>query len=114
MRLNPNDYVSHWTLTRLAHIRILQGRFEEALDWASKAYAVSPSNAVTHTMLVAANAFLGRLEEAARWAEALRKVTPETNFANIRRGHQMMRDQRQIEVVIEGLGLAGMAEEEAR
>ena len=114
VRLNPNDYVSHWTLTRLAHIRILQGRFEEALDWASRAYAVSPSNAVTHTMLVAANAFLGRLEEAARWAEALRKVTPETNFANIRRGHQMMRDQRQIEVVIEGLRLAGMPEEEAR
>ncbi|MER9313818.1 winged helix-turn-helix domain-containing protein [Mesorhizobium australicum] len=114
VRLNPNDYVSHWTLTRLAHIRILQGRFEEALDWASRAYAVSPSNAITHSMLVAANAFLGRLEEAARWAEALRKVSPETNFANIRRGHQMMRDQRQVEVVIEGLRLAGMPDDETR
>jgi tetratricopeptide (TPR) repeat protein len=114
VRLNPNDLASHWALTRLAHIRILQGRFEESLDWASRAYAVSPSNAVTHTMLAAANAFLGRREEAARWAEALRKVLPETNFANLRRGHQMMRDQRQIEVVIEGLRLAGMPEEEVR
>ncbi len=106
VRLNPNDHASHWTLTRMAHIRILQGRFEEALDWASRAYAVSPSNAITHSMLVAANAFLGRLDEAARWVEALRKVSPETSFANIRRGHQMMRDQRQVEVVIEGLRLA--------
>ena len=64
-------------------------------------------------MLVADNAFLGRLEEATRWADALRKVSPETTFANIRRGHQMMRDQRQVEVVIEGLRLAGMADEAA-
>ena len=89
-------------------------RMTEGLDWASRAYAVSPSNAVTHSMLAAANAFLGRLGEAARWAEALRKVSPETNFANIRRGHQMMRDQRQVEVVIEGVRLAGMPEDEAR
>lgn len=113
VRLNPNDYVSHWTLTRLAHIRIVQGRFEEALDWASRAYAASPSNALTHAILVAANAFLGRLEEAGRWAEALRKVSPETSFASIRRGNQMMRDQRQVEVLIEGLRLAGMPEDEA-
>ena len=73
---------------------------------------MSPSNAITHSMLVAANAFLGRLEEASRWAGALRKVSPETNFANIRRGNQMMRDQRQVEVVIEGLLLAGMREDE--
>jgi TolB-like protein/Tfp pilus assembly protein PilF len=110
VRLNPNDHVSHWSLTRLAHIRVLQGRFEDALDWASRAYAASPTNAITHQMLVAANAFLGRLGEATRWAEALRRVSPETTFGSIRRGHQMMRDQRHIEVVIEGLRLGGMQE----
>jgi TolB-like protein/Tfp pilus assembly protein PilF len=114
VRLNSNDHSGQWILTRMAHIRILQGRFEEALDWASRAYAVSPSNSITHSMLVAANAFLGRLEAAARWTEALLKGSPETNFASIRRGHQMVRDQRQIEVVIEGLRLAGMPEDEAR
>ena len=112
IRLNPNDLVIHWSLTRMAHIRILQGRFEEALDWASRAYAVSPTNAVNQTMLVAANAFLGRLDEAARWAGVLHRVSPETTFANIRRGHQTMRDPRQVEVVIEGLRLAGMREDE--
>jgi TolB-like protein/Tfp pilus assembly protein PilF len=113
LRLNPNDYSSQWALTRMAHIRLLQGRFEEALDWASRSYAVSPSNAITHSMLVAANAFLGRLEDAARWTEALHKMSPETTFASIRRGCQMMRDQRQVEVVIEGLRLGGMPEEDA-
>jgi adenylate cyclase len=113
LRLNPNDHSSQWALTRMAHIRLLQGRFEEALDWASRSYAVSPSNAITHSMLVAANAFLGRLEDAARWTKALRKVSPETTFASIRRGCQMMRDQRQVEVVIEGLRLGGMPENEA-
>jgi adenylate cyclase len=97
----------------MAHIRILEGRFEEALDWANRAYAVSPSNPITHSMLVTANAFLGRLEEAARWTQVLRKVSPESSFASIRRGHQMMRDPRQVEVVIEGLRLAGMPEDEA-
>jgi adenylate cyclase len=114
VRLNPNDYASHWTLTRMAHIRILQGRFEEALEWANRAYAVSPSNQINHSMLVAANAFLGRREDAARWTQALLKASPETNFASIRRGHQMVRDQRQIELVIEGLRLGGMPEDEAR
>lgn len=114
VQLNSNDYASQWILTRMAHIRILQGRFEEALDWASRAYAVSPSNPVTHSMLVAGNAFLGRLEAAARWREALVKVSPETSFASIRRGHRMVRDQRQIEIIIEALRLAGMAEHEPR
>ena len=95
----------------MAHIRILQGRFEEALDWASQSHSVSPSNAITHSMLAAANAFLGRRAEAARWVDALRKISPETTFASIRRGCQMMRDQRQVEVVIEGLRLAGMSED---
>ncbi len=65
-------------------------------------------------MLVAANAFLGRLDEASRWAEALRKVSPETSFASIRRGNRMMRDQRLVEAVIEGLRLAGLREGETR
>lgn len=41
------------------------GPFDEALNWASRAYAISPSNPITHSILVAANAFLGRLDEAA-------------------------------------------------
>jgi adenylate cyclase len=80
VRLNPNDHSGQWILTRMAHIRILQGRFEEALDWASRAYAVSPSNPITHSMLVAANSFLGRPEAAAHWTEALLKVSPETTL----------------------------------
>lgn len=113
LRLFPNDHSSQWALTRMAHIRILQGRFEEALDWASRANAVAPSNAIAHSMLVAANAFLGRLDSAARWVEVLRKISPETTFARIRRGHRMMRDPRQVEMVIEGLRLGGMPEDEA-
>jgi hypothetical protein len=74
---------------------------------------VAPSNAIAHSMLVAANAFLGRLDSAARWVEVLRKISPETTFARIRRGHRMMRDPRQVEMVIEGLRLGGMPEDEA-
>ena len=113
VRLNPNDHASHWALTRIAHIRLLQGRYEEALDWANRAHAASPNNATAYTMIIAANAFLGRLDEAARWTEALRRVSPETTLVSIRHGQRMMRDQRQVEVVIEGLRLGGMSEDEA-
>ena len=65
-------------------------------------------------MLVAANAFLARREEAARWARALMKASPEMTFASLRRGHQMFRDQRQIEVIIEGLRLGGTPGDESR
>lgn len=114
VRLNPNDHSGQWILTRMAHIRIMEGRFEEALEWASRSYAVSPSNPITHSMFVTANAFLGRLEEAGRWIDVLRKASPETSFASIRRGHQMIRDPRQVEVVIDGLRRAGMPEDEPR
>ena len=114
VRLNSNDHSGQWILTRMAHIRIMQARFEEALDWASRAYAVSPSNPINLSMLVAANVYLGRIEEGKRWTVALQTVSPETTFASIRRGHQMMRDPRQVEVVIEALRLAGMPEGEAR
>jgi adenylate cyclase len=108
--LNLNDHVSHWSLTRLAHIRIIQGNFEDALEWANRAYAASPTNAITHQMLIAANVSLGRLDDATRWTQALRTLSPESTFASIRLGHHMMRDQRHVEVVIDGLRLAGMPE----
>jgi hypothetical protein len=44
----------------------------------------------------------------------MRKASPETDFASIRRGHRMIRDQRQVEMVIEGLRLAGMPETAAK
>jgi TolB-like protein len=109
VRLNPNDHAGQWILTRLAHIRLIDGRYEEALEWASRAHAVAPANAVTHCMLIAANAYLGRQEDAERWVAALGKLSPETSFTSIRRGN-LVRDPHQNEVLIQGMMLAGMRE----
>jgi len=109
VRLNPNDHAGQWILTRMGHIRLLQGKFEEAADWANRAHAVAPSNEVAHLVLIAANGHLGRQSEAARWVAALYKLSPEISFSSIRRGN-LMRDPRQIEVLIEGMKRAGMVD----
>ncbi len=107
--LNASDFISHWLFTGMAHVRLAQGRFEDAAEWAARSQAVDPLNQVTHWMLVAANAHLGRMEEARRWARALHEIAPEVTQERVRRG-QSMKDPHRIDVVIEGLRMAGLPE----
>lgn len=109
MSFNTRDLGEHWNLGGMAHIRMVQGRFEEALDWATRSHAVNSQNHSVHWMLAAANAYLGRMDEAVRWREALQRLHPGVTLSRIQRG-QLLRDPRRIEVIVEGLRLAGLPE----
>ena len=50
--LNPNDIGTHWQLTGIAHIRMAQGRYEEALEVASRSLAVNSGYDATFWMLI--------------------------------------------------------------
>ncbi|MGR9167518.1 adenylate/guanylate cyclase domain-containing protein [Rhizobium leguminosarum] len=107
LRLNPNELGTHWQLTGMAHIRMAEGRYEEALDWAMRSQAVNSGYDANHWMLIAANAYLGHMDEARKHLAALESISPGVNLARIRRGQHAI-DPHRIEVLIEGMRMAGM------
>ena len=109
IRLNPNEFNAHWQLTGIAHIRMVEGRYEAALEAANRSLGINPGYDATYWMIIAANAYLGRMDEAHAALKKLQEISPEVSLARIRRG-QMARDPRRIDVLIEGMRLAGMPE----
>ena len=109
IRLNPNDIGTHWQLTGIAHIRIAQGRYEEALEVANRSLAVNSVYDATYWMLISANAYLGRMDDAHTHLAALQAISPGVSLARIRRG-QHSKDPQRIEVLIDGMRMAGMPE----
>jgi len=109
VELNPNDLGVHWELTGIAHIQIAQGRYEEALGFANRSLAANPGYDPTYWMLIAGNAYLGRMDAARVHVAGLQAISPGVTLSRIRRG-QHARDQQRIDVVIEGMRLAGLPE----
>jgi TolB-like protein/Tfp pilus assembly protein PilF len=109
LALNPNDFGTHWQLTGIAHIRMAQRRFEEAIEAAGKSLAINSGYDATYWMLIAANAYLGRMDEARRYRERLQDLSPGITLSRIRRG-QHAADADRIDVLIEGMRIAGLPE----
>jgi TolB-like protein len=107
--LRAGDLGAHFPLCLLAHVAILRGRHEEALDLAGQALARNPNFDPTLWMLVAASAHLGRMDTARHYLAMLRKLIPGVTVARIRAG-QPARDPARIEPVLAGLRLAGLPE----
>ncbi len=110
LRLDPNGFGTHWQMTGMAHIRMAEGRYAAALDWAVQSLAINPHYDPTHWMLIAANAHLGQLEEARRHVTGLLAITPKASLTRIRQGQQP-RDPHRLDVLIDGMRLAGLVEE---
>jgi adenylate cyclase len=107
--LNPNEFGTHWQLTGIAHIRMAQRRFEEAIEAAGKSLAINSGYDATYWMLIAANAHLGRMDEARRYRERLQVLSPGVSLSRIRRG-QHTADPDRIDVLIDGMRIAGLPE----
>ena len=110
LTLSPNEYRAHGQLTCVSHIRMAEGRYEEAIEWAQRSLAVSPHYTPTYWMLAAGNAHLGRLEEARDYARELLRLNPDLTITRLRIG-QHARDSRRVEVLFDGIRLAGIPEQ---
>ena len=109
LRLEPNGFGTHWQLTGMAHIRMAEGRYDDALDWALRSQAINAGYDATHWMLIAANAYLGHWDDAHKYVAALQKISPGVSLSRIRLGQKPL-DPHRIDVLIEGMRLAGLAE----
>jgi len=107
VRLSPGD--AFIGLTGIAHVQMALGNYEDALDFAQRSLARNPRFPATYWMLIAGNAHLGRLDEAKRVLAMLQKLVPGITLARIKQG-QHAKDPQRIDVLIEGMRLAGMPE----
>lgn len=108
-RLNALGTGAAMALTGIAHAHVALGENAEALAWAAKSYAITPSYDCCLWMLAAANAHLGRMDEARRFCAELRVLAPNATVSSIRAG-QPAKIPARIEPVLAGLKLAGLPE----
>jgi TolB-like protein/cytochrome c-type biogenesis protein CcmH/NrfG len=110
IRLSPAVDGSYWPLTAIAHVHVIRGEYEQAIAWAKRSISSNPSFVCTYWMLAAANAHLGQLDEAQRHLATLKRLAPETTVQMIWDG-QPQKDPSRLKAVLDGLRLAGLAEE---
>jgi TolB-like protein len=116
LEANPNmmivvliaaDPMHYITRTLRAHVALVSGRSDEALQLAIEALPLNLFYAPTHWMLTAANALTGRMEAARLACARLEAAVPGTTVAGIRQGQPKALPDR-IEPVLRGLKLAGL------
>jgi adenylate cyclase len=92
----------------VGYVHLCLGHYQEALDWAERAYAMNPKWHPIHWTLIAANAHLGRLDQARRALSVYQELEPGVSIARLTRVQP--KDPRRDEVFLEGMRLAGMPE----
>ena len=107
LRLGPHDPDKRFAMTGTAHIAVIRGDYERALDWAGRSLSVNTRFDATYWMLISANAYLDRMDEAKAYLGRLREIAPGVSLARIRAG-QPARYPERIDVVLEGMRRAGM------
>jgi tetratricopeptide (TPR) repeat protein len=108
--LNIPDFAGHWMLTGMSQVCVCQQRHDEAIDWGKRALAVAPRSPIALWWLMVALAHSERVGEAKQLRPQLEEALPGCTIARYRRG-QTMRIQRYVELMVEGLRLAGVPED---
>ena len=109
LRLSPSDPLSHFMLNGIGLAQVLQGRYADAVETANRSVAVYADLDVTYWVLAPALGYLGQEAEAARAVAKLRSLAPGASISYFR-ARLPFRDERDLEVVLEGLRKAGLAE----
>lgn len=107
LNLSPNEYSAHGGITCVSHIRMVQGLFEEALEWAKRSLSSSVQYGPTYWMLIAGSAHLGRLNDARQFVAELQQIVPGVSISGIRKGLHA-RDMRRVEILFSGMLAAGL------
>ena len=87
---------------------MLDGRLDDAFDYASKSIALRPVD-VAYYVLVPACGHLGRMEEAKAAIAKLLSLAPGMTISKFEQ-RMPFRDRRHLDIVIDGLRKAGLPE----
>ncbi|MFO1161264.1 MAG: adenylate/guanylate cyclase domain-containing protein [Reyranellaceae bacterium] len=107
IRLNPHDPMIFVAEVLMAFAHLFEGRYDEAIDWATRSLARNPNNASALRAAAAAYAWSGRLQEAAKVAAQHSEQVPTFRVAAVRRRSLYQRPQ-DVERLFDGLRLAGV------
>lgn len=108
LRLSPNDPWRWAFFSYGALAFILDGRPEQAVDWAQKALMVPNCQYWAQAHLASALGYVGRVAEATETLARLRKVKPGFSLAYARERLFYLQSDEQIERYLEGLRRAGL------
>lgn len=109
LRSGLTDPSVRFALTGIAHVHILRGNLEEALDFAARSLAINDRFDATYWMLIAANAHLGREEQAHGWLRELLAFGPDVRLSRIL-ANQPSRYPDRFAAIAAGLRRAGFPE----
>ena len=107
--LGPNESWQRFVLTGMAHIAMIEGAYEGALDLAKQSLSLVQSYGKARWIQIAANAQLGRMDEAHRHLASFRIDSPAVTIRSIREGQPNLDPARMI-AILDGLRLAGLPE----
>lgn len=109
MRLSPLDpeMVRMQTGTAMAHL--LAGRFDNALEWAERAFRELPGFLLVAGIIAASHALAGRAAEAERAMQHLRQLDPTLRLSNLK-DWILLHRQEDLATLENGLRRAGLSE----
>jgi adenylate cyclase len=109
IRLSPRDPMIFVAELIVAFAHMFEGRYDQAIDWATRALSRSPNNAAGLRVAACAYALSGRTQEAARAAAQLLEVVPSYRVGDTKKRSLYQRPQDR-ERLYDGLRLAGVPE----
>jgi adenylate cyclase len=109
LRLDPHSPFATFFNADLAIAHFVQGRFDDAIEYASRAIDISPANVRARQRLAASLAQAGRIEEAQDAFRELLRRQPDLSVAYIDETYPF-RHAEDRELFIEGLSKAGLRE----
>ena len=107
LALNPLDPRQRFSYAALSSIESREGRLEDALELAQRAYAINQSYAAIHWHLVALNTNLNRLDLGRRLLKRLMTLHPGTTLQRIAAGQPSRNNN--VANMLDGLARAGLS-----
>jgi TolB-like protein/class 3 adenylate cyclase/tetratricopeptide (TPR) repeat protein len=109
IRLSPRDPMIFVAELLIAFAHMFEGRYGEAIEWATRSLSRSPNNAAGLRVAACAYALSGRTQEAAKAAAQLCELVPSLRVGEARK-RSLYRRPQDSERLYEGLRLAGVPE----
>jgi TolB-like protein len=110
MRLSPLDPLMFSMLGMTAFAHVFAGRYDEAADWADKAYWERPNILAQVRIAAVSNALAGRMEEARKAVARALALDPDMRISNLKHRIGAFSRPEDYAKYVEGLRRAGLPE----